>query len=116
VLHVRTLLGALDRLEQHGYAFGARRVHVLATEARAPSADRIAVLLGGEVVREPLDHAYYSGGIRYQIWVTAPDGAEMPLIDGGTFDWLAALTSNRRLVYVASGAGAQLIALRFRLP
>ena len=48
------------------------------------------------------------------LWVTAPDGTDVPLIDGGTFDWLTKLTSNRRAVYVASGAGAQLIALRFR--
>jgi hypothetical protein len=38
----------------------------------------------------------------------------VPLFDGGTFDWLAQLTSNRRAVYVASGGGAQLIAIRFR--
>jgi hypothetical protein len=117
--HLRTLLAALDRLELHGYAFGARRVHLLANPARAAIADRIAEQLGAArelpIVRQPLDHAYYSGGIRYQIWVTAPDGVEMPLIDGGTFDWLATLTSNRRLVYVASGVGAQLIALRFRV-
>jgi hypothetical protein len=47
------------------------------------------------------------------LWVTAPDGALIPLFDGGVFDWLAKLTSNRRAVYVASGGGAQLIALRF---
>jgi len=35
-------------------------------------------------------------------------------IDGGVFDWLAKLTSNRRAVYVATGAGAQVMALRFR--
>jgi len=38
----------------------------------------------------------------------------VPLIDGGAFDWLAKLVSNRRAVYVATGAGSQLIALRFR--
>jgi hypothetical protein len=45
--------------------------------------------------------------------VTAPDGDQVPIADGGTFDWLAKLTSNRRAVYVASGLGAQLIAVRF---
>ena len=48
------------------------------------------------------------------LWVTAPDGAAIPLIDGGAFDWLAQLSANRRAVYVATGAGAQLIAARFR--
>jgi hypothetical protein len=74
--HMRTVLAALDRLEGHGYAFGARHVDLLATERRAALADRI---------------------------------------DGGAFDWLARLAANRRAVYVASGAGAQLIALRFRV-
>jgi hypothetical protein len=114
VRHVRTMLGALDRLESHGYSFGARRVDVLATTERAALGDRIASALGSIAARRPLEHPYYSGGLRYMLWVTAPDGAEMPLVDGGTFDWLAKLTSNRRAVYVATGAGAQLVAIRFR--
>lgn len=113
--HVRTMLGALDRLEHHGYAFGARRVDLLASPARAELADRIAAALGElPVRRQLLEHRYYSAGLRYLLWVTAPDGTQLPLIDGGAFDWLARLTSNRRAVYIASGGGAQLIALRFR--
>jgi hypothetical protein len=114
VRHVRTMLGALDRLESHGYSFGARRVDVLATPERAALGDRVAAALGGIAARKALEHPYYSGGLRYMLWVTAPDGTEMPLIDGGAFDWLAKLTSNRRAVFVASGGGAQLIAVRFR--
>jgi hypothetical protein len=113
--HIRTMLAGLDRLEAHGYAFGARRVDLLATPERAAVADRIAASLGGVAVqRKPLDHPYYSAGLRYLLWVTTPDGAEFPLIDGGAFDWLAQLSANRRAVYVATGAGAQLIAFRFR--
>lgn len=113
--HIRTMLAALDRLERHGYAFGARRVDLLATPERAALADRIAASLGEVAVeRKPLEHPYYSAGLRYMLWVTAPDATSVPLIDGGAFDWLARLTSNRRAVYVASGAGSQLIALRFR--
>lgn len=113
--HIRTMLVALHRLEAHGYAFGARHVDLLATPARAALADRIAGALDGIAVhRKPLDHPYYSAGLRYMLWVTAPDGAELPLVDGGAFDWLAQLASNRRAVYVATGAGAQLIAFRFR--
>ena len=111
-LHIRTMLSALDRLELHGYAFGARRVDVLATVERQHIAERVAQELGGASIK-PLEHAYYSGGLRYQIWVTAPDGTAIPLIDGGTFDWLVKIASNRRAVYVATGVGAQLIALRF---
>jgi hypothetical protein len=113
--HIRTMLAALDRLEVHGYAFGDRRVDLLATPARAALADRIAGSLDGVAVhRKPLEHPYYSAGLRYMLWVTALDGAAIPLIDGGAFDWLAQLSANRRAVYVATGAGAQLIATRFR--
>jgi hypothetical protein len=113
--HIRTMLAALDRLEADGYAFGTRRVDLLATPARAAIADRIAASLGGVAVhRKQLDHPYYSAGLRYMLRVTAPDGTELPLIDGGAFDWLAQLSANRRAVYVATGAGAQLIAFRFR--
>jgi hypothetical protein len=120
--HVRALTAGLDRLEQHGYAFGARRVDVLAAPERAELGDRVAAAVGEaigraiETARKPLAHAYYSGGLRYMYWVTAPDGEQVPLGDGGTFDWLARLLSNRRAVYVASGLGAQLVAMRFRRP
>ena len=108
------MLRALERLEQHGYSFGARRVVILTTSERTAVGDRVAGLLDVATARAPLEHAYYSGGLRYQIWVTAPDGAEVPLIDGGAFDWLTRLAANRRAVFIATGAGAQLIVLRFR--
>jgi hypothetical protein len=115
--HIRTMLAALDRLEQHGFTFGARHVDLLATPARAALADRIAAgLTPTAVQRKLLEHPYYSAGLRYMLWVTAPDGTQLPLADGGAFDWLTKLTSNRRAVYIASGAGAQLIPLRFRRP
>jgi hypothetical protein len=114
VWQVRSMLGALDRLERHGYVFGKRRVEVFATSERESVADRIAETFAKLATRKSLEHPYYSGGLRFQIWVTAPDGSEAPLIDGGAFDWLAKLASNRRAVYVATGAGSQLIALRFR--
>ena len=114
VLHIKSMLAALDRLERRGYSFGTRNVDVLATSERARLGDRVAESLGEISSRKPLDHAYYSSGLRYMIWVTAPDGARVPLIDGGAFNWLAKLISNKNAVYVASGAGAQLIAVRFR--
>ena len=114
VLHIRTILRAIERLELHGYSFGARRVVILTTSERTAVGDRVAGLLDLATARAPLEHAYYSGGLRYQIWVTAPDGAEVPLIDGGAFDWLTRLAANRRAVFIATGAGAQLIVLRFR--
>jgi hypothetical protein len=109
-LHVRTILAGLDRLEEHGFALGRRRVEILASAQRRPLGEQLASLLQAD--NGPLDHPYYSGGLRYRIWVTAPDGEELPLADGGTFDWLSQLAANRRAVFVGSGLGSQLIALR----
>jgi hypothetical protein len=111
--HITTHLAALDRLEQHGYKFNGRRVRILATADRAALADRIASACGPQAEREPLDHSYY-GGLRFMINVRARDGADIPLIDGGTFDWVGKLAANHRLVFVASGMGAQLVAYLFR--
>jgi len=110
--HITTLQRGLDRLEQAGYAFGARRVDVLGRPDRMHLAERIAAAVGGTT--KPLDHAYYSAGLRYMLWVTTRDGREVPLGDGGAFDWLARLTGNQRNVYIASGLGAQLVAYAFR--
>ena len=110
-LHARTILAGLDRLEQHGYPLGRRRVEILATAQRRAIGTRLAELLEADC--GPLEHPYYSGGLRYRIWVAAPDGEELPLGDGGTFDWLGRLAANRRAVFVGSGLGSQLIALRF---
>jgi hypothetical protein len=108
------MLDALDRLEQRGFAFADRRVTVFATEQRAALGDRIVTRLGRAAVeRAPLDHPYYDG-LRFQIAARSPDGIDMPLIDGGAFDWVAKLASNRRAVLVASGLGSQLISVLFR--
>jgi ribosomal protein S18 acetylase RimI-like enzyme len=113
--HVRTMLHALDRLEARGYAFGKRRVEVLAASGREELGDRIAELLGDIAKRTSLAHGYYSGGLRYTLWVTAPNGDQVPIADGGSFDWVAKLTSNWRVAYVASGVGTQLIQYLFRV-
>ena len=109
-LHVHTLLAAFDRLEQDGYALGRRRVEILSSPERHRLGERLAHLLDAD--HRPLEHPYYSGGLRYRIWVTVPGLEELPLADGGTFDWLRQLASNRRAVFVGSGLGSQLIALR----
>ncbi len=114
VEHITTQLAALNRLEQHGYQFHERRVRVLATPARASIADRVAdAIRGVRVERHPLEHRYYDG-LRFMIDVHTRDEAEIPLIDGGVFDWVAKLASNSRLVFVASGMGSQLVAYLFR--
>jgi hypothetical protein len=112
--HIATHLHALDRLEQHGYTFPNRRVRILATTERAPLVDRIAATVQRiPVERRPLDHPYY-GGLRFMIHAGSAGGDDIALIDGGAFDWVARLASNHRLVFVASGMGAQLAAVLFR--
>ncbi|APR85178.1 Hypothetical protein A7982_10527 [Minicystis rosea] len=116
VEHIDTQLAALDRLEQHGYAFPDRSVKILATSTRASLGDRIAAAVSAKqvsVVRDVLEHAYYDG-LRFMISTRTATGIQIPLIDGGAFDWLGKLTSNRRLTMVASGMGAQLAAYLFR--
>jgi hypothetical protein len=111
---IAVMLDAMDRLEQHGFAFPDRRVTVLATPAKAALGDRIAEYVGrAPVGRAVLDHQYYEG-LRFQIAARSADGVEIPLIDGGTFDWVARLASNDKAVFVATGLGSQLISLLFR--
>jgi len=111
--HVRTHLLSFELLERHGYAFPARIVTLLSTPERRPLAERIAAGLGGvEVKHAPLAKAYYDG-LRFMINVAGSEG-EIPLVDGGAFDWVAKLASNRKLVFVSSAIGSQLVAYLFR--
>jgi hypothetical protein len=113
--HIKVMLEALDRLEQHGFEFPARRITVLARDDRRTLGDRIAATIEhAAVAAGPLDHPYYNQGIRFQITARSDDGIEIPLIDGGAFDWVARLTANRRAVYVASGFGSQLAPVMFQ--
>jgi hypothetical protein len=116
LMQVRAVLAGLSRLEQRGYAFGARRIEVLSTKEQRRLAERLVEELGLEAQLLPLEHGYYSGGLRYKLWLTSADGVELPLVDGGSFDWVARLTANQRAVFVASGLGAQIIPLAFRAP
>lgn len=113
--HVRTLLAGLEPLIDDGYFVADRSLRLLATPARAGLADRIAEQLSPviDVVRQPLEHPYYDG-LRFSLDVVAPDGAVLPLADGGAFDWVARLTANRRQGFVASGLGTRLLVFLLR--
>jgi hypothetical protein len=112
--HIRTHLHALDRLEQHGYRFPNRRVRLLATQPRKPLAQRIAASIeAAPVSMEPLEKQYYDG-LRFMISATSVSGDDIPLIDGGAFDWLHKLAANHKLVLVASAIGSQLAAYAYR--
>lgn len=115
VEHITTMLGALNRLEQHGYAFPDRVVRVFAAPDRAALGDRVAAeVTDRDVERATLDHLYYDGGLRFQINARSTDGGYVPLIDGGAFTWVGKLASNNRLVFVATGMGSQLAAYLYR--
>ena len=113
--HIQTHLGALNRLEQHGYAFPDRILKILATPQCKALGERVASSVSDTaVVFETLAHEYYHG-LRFMISARSPGGEHLPLIDGGAFDWLCKLTSNHKLVFVASGFGSQLAAYLYRL-
>ena len=120
--HVQTHISALDRLEQHGYGFPDRILKILATPERAALGKRLANNVSGAgrasgmtIAFETLTHDYYDG-LRFMISARSTGGEHMPLIDGGAFNWLRKLTSNGKLVFVASGLGSQLAAYLYRLP
>jgi hypothetical protein len=113
--HIQTHLSALNRLEQHGYGFPDRSVKILVTPERRTLGERIASGVGGPILIETLAHDYYDG-LRFMISARSSSGEHLPLIDGGAFDWLRKLTSNNKLVFVASALGSQLAAYLYRLP
>jgi len=111
---ISVMIDALERLERHGFAFPEKRITVLASETKAALGDRIAEKVGRpRIARGVLDHQYYDG-LRFQIAARSTDGVDVPLIDGGAFDWVARLASNNKAVFVATGAGSQLVPLLFR--
>lgn len=112
--HIRTHLLGLDRLERHGYRFPNRRLRLLSSEEREPLAQRIAAAIDGvPVTMERLEQRYYDG-LRFMISAHTAAGDDIPLIDGGAFDWLHALAANRKLVFVASAIGSQLAAYLYK--
>jgi hypothetical protein len=112
--HIRTHLGAMDRLERNGYTFSQRTVKLLATPERQPVARRVALALPDTpIAMETLDHDYYDG-LRFMISARTSTGEDIPFIDGGAFDWMRKLMSNRKHVFVASGLGSQIAAYWFR--
>jgi hypothetical protein len=111
---IQTWLRALAGLEASGYSFPGTGLAVLASAGRERLGDRVASAIRGvPVTRGALAHPYYSG-LRFTISTDHSPRGGIPLIDGGVFDWLSKLTSNQKLVYVASGMGSQLAAALFR--
>jgi hypothetical protein len=111
--HIRTHLSGLDGLERIGYAFPERSLKLLATPPRAHLAQRVAAAFDDvPVVHDPLTKDYYDG-LRFMISARSAHGDGIPLIDGGAFNWLTKLASNRKLVLVASAIGSQIVAYAY---
>jgi hypothetical protein len=113
--HVRVHVRALEATRSIGFECANVRVEVLGTPERAGIADRLAEAFGAHATRGALEHRYYDG-VRFTISARAPSGDEVPLADGGAFDWLTRLTGNRKLALVASGLGTQRLAAEFKPP
>lgn len=114
VVHISALLDAMNRLEALDYHFPDRVVTVLASDTRAAAGDRVAAAVPG-ARRARLEHPYYDG-LRFQIQARTASGSPVPLVDGGAFDWVGRLAANRRLVYIASAIGSQIVATQYRRP
>ena len=57
--------------------------------------------------------AYYRG-LCLHIVARDPDGVVQQLSDGGSTDWLARLTANKKRRFFVSGLGSELLLRRFR--
>jgi hypothetical protein len=113
VEHVEVQFRALEAVRHAGIDCPDPTVTLFATPERAGLADRIASAVGRDVIRRELTHRYYDG-LRFTITARNRSGDEIPIVDGGAFDWLARLTGNRKLTFIASGLGTQLLATQFR--
>ncbi len=111
---IRVHLEGIARLRDAGHPLGPPKLRLLTTPSRRALGERVAEDLAADglpISSDVLDHDYYDG-FRFQIDVGDPE-SELPLADGGCFDWLAKLGNDRRLVFVASAIGSQLIAQLF---
>lgn len=106
-----------DACEANGARMPERRATIFFDAARATCADRIRASLARsvphvELVSEPFESRYYAG-VRVLFGARSAEGHHIPIADTGVFDWVAQLTSNRRMRFVASGMGIQLVPLLF---
>lgn len=115
--HVATLARVLDACAASGHRIGARRATVLHRPERDVLATRVVSRLRAEhadleIVEERFESRYYDG-LRVLYGARMPSGDALDLGDTGVFDWIGKLTSNRKLRFVASGMGLQLVPFLF---
>lgn len=118
-------LACCDRLVEHatrtlGCRFPNRRFVVNAARGRFVLCDRVCQRLQElfpkvVVQTEEFDSNYYDG-LRVQFGAETTSGEFCQLSDLGLFSWVGNLLSNRRIRFVASGFGIQLLPVLFRAP
>jgi hypothetical protein len=126
VTHVTAHLRLLQHLAADGYRVDDVRVEVADTEGDA--AGRLAGIEHGVfgalrlefprvtfAIDRARTHAIkYYRGLCLHVTARDPSGEVQQLADGGSTDWLARLTANRKLRFFASGVGSELLLRRFR--
>jgi hypothetical protein len=118
-------LACFDRLVEHatralGCRVPNRRFVVKAARNRAILRDRVCQRLRElfpqmVVQNDELDSDYYDG-LRVVFEAETSSGKFCQLSDLGLFDWVGHLLSNKRIRFVASGFGIQLLPALFRAP
>jgi hypothetical protein len=113
---IETFVRVCERGAALGYRVPACELLVRTAAGHEVLGERVATRLGATglpIQREALESPYYDG-VRVLFNVRASEGETIPLGDVGRFDWVARLTTNRRMRMVAAGFGLQLLPLRFR--
>jgi hypothetical protein len=115
-------IGVFDRLLDLAAAelpcvYPDRRVLVRTDAAHATLGTRLCERLARELAhvaleQGPLETAYYAG-VRVSFGPRTAAGEWSAIGDIGVFDWMAKLTANRRMRFVAGGFGLQLLPLLF---
>lgn len=116
--HLAVYQRLFDACAELGAHLPGRRIVVHAGADAATLGDRVAEALAAaaptaELRRAGPAGAYYHGVRALYGAHSARTGDFVPLVDIGRFEWVARLTSNRKLRYVASGCGLQLIPALF---
>jgi len=123
--HLAAHLAFYDRLAADGFQLADVRVEVSDSEsddARLAAVE--AIVFPSLRTRFPnatfaLDRARthamaYYRGLCLHIVARDPDGVVQQLSDGGSTDWLARLTANKKRRFFVSGLGSELLLRRFR--
>jgi len=87
----------------------ATRLVLYATEPYQAVAEALVAHFSNEIPEgrvESLDNPYYSG-LRFQVWIRIGD-EEFPISDGGRFDWMQTLCSDRKEQLVTSALGTEI--------